>query len=143
MPSSLDALSDTKTILLTTYRADGTPVSTPVSIAFADGRAFFRTWDTAWKTKRLARDPRVQVSPCTLRGQPTGPAIDARARLLAGEDARLAARALSHRHPFLHRHLVPAAHRLLRYRTVHYELTACDGVSGRQRHATPQPSPIS
>lgn len=117
---------DAKTILLTTYRADGAPVSTPVSIAFADGRAFFRTWHTAWKTKRLARDPRVQAAPCTLRGQPTGPAVDAHARLLRGEEARLAARALSRRHPFLHRHLVPAAHRLLRYRTMHYELTPRD-----------------
>jgi PPOX class probable F420-dependent enzyme len=124
MPGSLEALMDAKTILLTTYRADGTPVDTPVSLAFADGRAFFRTWHTAWKAKRLARDPRVQAAPCTLRGQPTGPAIDARATLLGGEDARLAARALSRRHPVLHRHLVPVAHRLLRYRTVHYELTA-------------------
>jgi uncharacterized protein len=123
MLGSLEALRDAKTILLTTYRADGTPVSTPVSIAFADGRAFFRTWHTAWKTKRLARDPRVQAAPCTLRGQPTGSAVNACARLLGDQDARLAARALSRRHPFLQRHLVPAAHRLLRYRTMHYELT--------------------
>jgi uncharacterized protein len=126
MPRNLEPLMDAETILLTTYRADGTPVDTPVSIAFADGRAFFRTWDTAWKARRLARDPRVQAAPCTLRGRPTGPAIAGRATRLAGEDARVAARALRRRHPLLHRWLVPAAHRLLRYRTVHYELTPGD-----------------
>jgi uncharacterized protein len=90
-----------KTILLTTDKRDGTPISTPVSIVFADGRAFFRSWHTAWKTKRLARDPRVEAAPCTLRGEPTGPAISARARLLSGDDARLARRALGRRHPIL------------------------------------------
>lgn len=126
MPRDLEPLMDTRTILLTTYRADGTPIDTPVSIAFADGRAFFRTWQTAWKARRLARNPRVLAAPCTLRGEPTGPAINARATLLAGEDARAAARALRRRHPLLHRWLVPAAHRLLRYRTIHYELTPGD-----------------
>jgi PPOX class probable F420-dependent enzyme len=42
-----------KTILLTTYKRDGTPVPTPVSIAFDHDRAFFRSFDKAWKTKRL------------------------------------------------------------------------------------------
>jgi PPOX class probable F420-dependent enzyme len=111
-----------KTILLTIYKRDGTPISTPVRIVFADGRAFFRSWHTAWKTERLGRDPRVEAAPCTLRGEPTGPAISARARLLSGDDARLARRALGHRHPILQGVLVPVTHRLMRYRTMHYEL---------------------
>lgn len=36
-----------KTVLLTTYRRDGTPVGTPVHIAVDGDRAFFRTWDRA------------------------------------------------------------------------------------------------
>jgi uncharacterized protein len=122
MNASLAPLMNTKTILLTTYKKDGTPVATPVSIAFDGDRAFFRSYDKAWKTRRLCRNPAVQAAPATLRGQPTGPAIRARATLLDGEQARLAARALARRHRILQAILVPATHRLMRYRTVHYEL---------------------
>lgn len=42
--------------------------------------------------------------------------------LLDGEQARVAARVLARRHRILQAILVPAAHRLMRYRTMHYEL---------------------
>src|ERR1043165_5580812 len=122
MNASLTPLRNTKTILLTTYKKDGTPVATPVSIAFDRERAFFRSYDKAWKTRRLRRNPTVQAAPATLRGQPIGPAIRARATPLHGEQARLAARALARRHRILQAILVPATHRLMRYRTMHYEL---------------------
>ena len=35
MNNGLESLKDTKTGLLTTYKRDGTPVDTPVSVAFA------------------------------------------------------------------------------------------------------------
>lgn len=122
MNASLAPLRNTKTILLTTYKKDGTPVATPVSIAFDGDRAFFRSYDKAWKTRRLRRNPAVQAAPATLRGQPTGSAVRARATLLEGEQACLAARALARRHRILQAILVPATHRLMRYRTLHYEL---------------------
>jgi len=122
MRSDLDAVRDARTILLTTYKRDGTPVETPVSIAFEGDRAFFRSYDQAWKTKRLRNNPRVQIAASTLRGKRTGPAIPARATLLADEQARMAAKALARRHPLLQALLVPAAHRLMRYQTAHYEL---------------------
>ena len=122
MTIPLAPLRDTKTILLTTYKKDGTPVATPVSIAFDGERAFFRSYDKAWKTKRLRRNPDVQVAPATLRGEPVGPALRARAVLLDGDQARVAARALARRHRILQGILVPAAHRMMRYRTMHYEL---------------------
>ncbi|MDQ5832332.1 MAG: PPOX class F420-dependent oxidoreductase [Actinomycetota bacterium] len=75
MGSTLEPLRHTNTILLTTYKRDGTPVGTPVSIAFNDSRASFRSWHKAWKTKRLANNPQVEAAPSTLRGEPTGPAI--------------------------------------------------------------------
>jgi hypothetical protein len=43
-------LKDTKTILLTIYKRDGTGVDTPVSIAFDGDRAYFHSWNKAWKT---------------------------------------------------------------------------------------------
>jgi uncharacterized protein len=93
-----------------------------VSIAFDGDRAFFRSYDKAWKTRRLRHNSRAQIAPSTLRGKPTGPAIQARATLLEGEQARIAARALARRHRVLQAILVPMAHRLMRYRTMHYEL---------------------
>lgn len=122
MSADLAQLKDTKTILLTTYKRDGTGVDTPVSIAFDGDRAYFRSWNKAWKTKRLRNNPRVRAAPCSLRGKPKGPAIEASARLLDGEQARVAARALARRHRVLQAMLVPAAHRAMRWRTMHYEL---------------------
>jgi uncharacterized protein len=49
----LAAARGAKTILLTTYKRDGTPVSTPVSIAFDGDRAFWRTIkDASWTAAR-------------------------------------------------------------------------------------------
>jgi uncharacterized protein len=120
--SGLDAVRDAKTILLTTYKRDGTPVETPVSIAFGGGRAYFRSYDKAWKTKRLRSNPHVEVAASTLRGRRTGPLTGARAVLLNGEQTRATPRALRRRHRLLQAVLVPLAHRLLGYQTMHYEL---------------------
>lgn len=123
MTNDLTQVRDAKTILLTTYKRDGTPVGTPVSIAFDGDRAFFRSYSKAWKTKRLRRNPQVELAPSTLRGQPVGPSVTARATLLDGEQAGVAASALARRHPILQGILVPLAHRVLRYQTLHYELS--------------------
>ena len=98
------------------------PVETPVSIAFEGGRAFFRSYHKAWKTKRLRNNQHVEVAASTVRGKRTGPLIHARATLLQGEQARIAAKALARRHRLLQAILVPLAHRLMRYQTMHYEL---------------------
>ena len=95
MTAGLESLKGASTILLTTYKRDGTPVPTPVSIAFDGDRAFFRSYDQAWKTKRLRHNTRVEIAPATLRGKPTGPAVAGRATLLTGAQAQFAARALA------------------------------------------------
>ena len=51
-----------------------------------------------------------------------GPLIHAQATLLEGEQARVAAKALARRHRLLQAILVPLAHRLMHYQTMHYEL---------------------
>jgi uncharacterized protein len=122
MTAGLNQLRSTKTVLLTTYRRDGTPVATPVSIAFDGDRAFFRSYHKAWKTKRLARNRQVEAAPATFRGKRTRVAVRGEATLLTGDQARTAARALARRHRVLQGILVPLAHRLMRYRTMHYEL---------------------
>ena len=111
-----------KTALLTTYRRDGTPVGTPVHIAVDGPRAFFRTWDRTWKLKRLRYNQHVEIAPSTTRGTPTGPAIPATARILSGDEAKHAARALARKYPVLHGVLIPWGHRLRGYETMHVEL---------------------
>ena len=112
-----------RTALLTTYKRDGTPVATPVTIAVERDHAYVRTWDSAWKAKRMRNNPAVAVAPATIRGRPRGEAIGARSRLLEGAEAKHAARAIARRQPLLQGVLVPLAHRVMRYRTLHYELT--------------------
>jgi len=65
----------------------------------------------------------VEVAPSTFGGKASGPAIRAEAQLLSGGDARRAAKMLARRQRVLQAVLVPLTHRLMRYRTLHYELT--------------------
>jgi PPOX class probable F420-dependent enzyme len=125
MSTTLAPFTTQLTVALTTFRRDGTPVSTAVSIAVDGDRAVFRSFAKAGKTRRLRRDPTVEVAPSTFRGRPTGPAIRGTARLLDGDEAKAAARLLRRKYPLLHGVLVPLAHRLGRRRTgrtVHFEL---------------------
>jgi PPOX class probable F420-dependent enzyme len=115
-----------KTVLLTTYRRDGTPGASPVSIAVDGDHAYVRSFEKAIKTRRLRNNPIVEVAPSTMRGTPTGPAMRAKARLLDGDESRYAAHLLARKHPVLHGVVVPLGHRLMRSktgRTVHFELS--------------------
>jgi uncharacterized protein len=122
----LEPLVHQKYVLLTTYRRDGTPVGTPVNIAVEGDRAFVRTWDTAWKVKRIRNNSEVEVAPSTLRGKPTGPAVRAHARILDGDESAYAGRAIARKHRILHGLLIPLVHRLRRNKTVHIELKPVD-----------------
>jgi uncharacterized protein len=121
--SALDPFINQRTVLLTTYRRNGTPVGTPVNIAVHGDRAFVRTFDKAWKLKRIRNNPVVDIAPSTVGGKPTGPAIRASARILTGSEAAHASTAINKKHPFLHGILVPITHRLRGYKTTHIELT--------------------
>lgn len=71
----------------------------------------------------MRNNPNVRIAPSTVRGRPVGPAIRARSRLLEDQEAAHAARAVARRQPILQGLFVPLTHRLMRYRTLHYELT--------------------
>ena len=117
------------TVLLTTFRRNGTPVGTPVHIAVDGNRAVFRTWDATWKLKRIRNTPEVEVAPATTRGVTTGPAIRARARILDGNEAVAAGQALARKYPVMHGVLVPLIHRLRGNTTMHVELTPIGGAT--------------
>jgi PPOX class probable F420-dependent enzyme len=84
---SFDALRGHKYGLVVTFKRDGTGVPTPVWFGLDEaGRLYFRTGADVAKVRRLRRDPRVLVAPCTVRGKPRGPSIEGTARLCGPEE---------------------------------------------------------
>ena len=64
------ALSDEKYIRVTTFKRDGTAVSTPTwVVALDDGKIGFYTSSTSGKAKRLTNNPNVVVQPSDGRGR--------------------------------------------------------------------------
>ena len=70
-------------ISLTTFKRDGTPVSTPVWVARDDGRLLVHSAAQSWKVKRIRRDKRVRVAGCGFNGKVHGEALEAEAAILA------------------------------------------------------------
>ena len=122
--ADLQRFANQRTVLLTTYRRDGRGVGTPVNIAIENGRGYIRTFGSSWKLKRIRSNPEVKLAPSTARGKPTGPALHARARILSGDEAERASRAINRKHPLLHGVFVLLMHRLRGEKTVHLEITA-------------------
>ena len=76
--------------LLTSFRASGKEVGTPVGTVASNGKLYFMTAANTWKVKRLARDPHVAVAPGTRKGEALGPAIKGTARRLYAEELKRA-----------------------------------------------------
>lgn len=115
-----------KTIRLITFRKDGTPGSSPVSIVVDGDRAYIRSFERAIKVRRIRRNPSVEFGPATASGKPTGSVQPGTARILEGAEYRNVGRLLRQKYPVLHGVVVPLTHRLMRSkfgRTVHVELT--------------------
>lgn len=87
-------LEGSKTALLTTFRDGGEAVSTPLSIALANGKVYFVTASDSGKARRLAGTARVTLAPCTVLGKVTGETVDGRARRLDPAERRTAAKGL-------------------------------------------------
>ena len=71
-----------KYLSLTSYRADGSGVATPVWFVEVDGRLLVDTGGDSYKVTRIRRDPRVTVALCSARGRVHSPSVDASARVL-------------------------------------------------------------
>ena len=54
-----------KTVLLTAYHRNGTPVRTPLPVAVDGYCVFVRAWDTSGKAKRIRDNPEIEVAPST------------------------------------------------------------------------------
>jgi PPOX class probable F420-dependent enzyme len=73
--------------LLTTFRRSGAGVGTPVTIIVVRDKAYFTTWSTTGKIKRIANNPQVTLAACTRGGKPIGPSVEGIARRLTGAEA--------------------------------------------------------
>lgn len=104
--SPLDALEREKYLSLTTYRRDGSPVSTPVWFVVDDDRLLVWTSAQSWKAKRLGRDPRVQIAPCDFRGNVRGRAWTGTARFLPEGEGTRVQRLLLQKYPVARRLLI-------------------------------------
>ena len=87
MSDKLAQFANRKYLNLETFRRNGKAVATPVWFAEADGELFIYSLADAGKVKRIRNNPRVRIVPCDMRGKPDGEWIEAKARLLAGEEA--------------------------------------------------------
>jgi PPOX class probable F420-dependent enzyme len=79
-------------MLLVTYKRDGQGVPMPVWFGKDGDRLFVWTEENAYKAKRLRNNPRALVAPCGPRGEPLGPPIAARGRVLESRDERTEAK---------------------------------------------------
>jgi uncharacterized protein len=68
-------------VSITTFKRDGTPVSTPVWVAGQNGNLLVISEADTWKVKRIRRDSHVRVAPCNARGALRGEPVDAEAML--------------------------------------------------------------
>jgi PPOX class probable F420-dependent enzyme len=83
------SLDDEKYIALTTFKRDGSPVTTPVwCVPLGDGKYGFWTSSSSGKAKRIAHTARVTVQPSDGRGKPKAgtTAMDATAALVTGPE---------------------------------------------------------
>ena len=71
-----------KYLSLTSFRRDGTGVATPVWVVEAGGRLLVETDAGSYKVRRIRRDPRVTIAPCTATGRLRGTPVPAWAELL-------------------------------------------------------------
>jgi uncharacterized protein len=77
-----------KQCLVITYRKSGKAVPTPVWFAVSGDLLVFKTGASSGKVKRLRRDPRLRIVPCTFRGRPLDRPMEGVARFLEpGEGA--------------------------------------------------------
>jgi PPOX class probable F420-dependent enzyme len=128
----LDELARHRHTSVVTFRRDGSPVATPVWAGIAGGRLYVRVERGSGKVKRLRRDARALLAPCTARGNRLGPPLPATGRVLAPEEEHIAEQALADRHGLM-RALFERAVDLIRVDMCYLELTPSD-----PPHATPE-----
>ncbi|PVX65452.1 UNVERIFIED_ORG: hypothetical protein FNL38_105407 [Nocardia globerula] len=91
-------VTESKYVLLTTFRKDGTPVATPLWAALDGERLLVWTVTDSYKVKRIRRNPSVTVVVCDARGNPKGDPVAAKAEILDGPGTDHARDAIARRY---------------------------------------------
>jgi uncharacterized protein len=84
-----------KYLNLETFKKSGDGVKTPVwfvvdpaaNLASSDAKLYLYTIGVSGKVKRVRNNPRVKIAPCDMRGNVLGEWMEARAEIVAGEEA--------------------------------------------------------
>lgn len=78
-----DAATNAQFVALTTFRKDGTPVTSPLWAALDGDELLMWTPTDSWKVKRLRRNPKVVVQACDRSGKTLhGAAVSGTAEVL-------------------------------------------------------------
>jgi PPOX class probable F420-dependent enzyme len=80
--AAIPSLGRAQCIALTTFRKSGQRVVTPVMFAQGHETIYIGTRADAGKLKRLRRNGRVMLAPCTYSGKVTGAVFAGKARIL-------------------------------------------------------------
>ena len=83
--SDRDAILTAQYVALTTYRRNGTPVTTPVWAAAEGESLYLFSNAAAGKVKRMRNSSRAAIAPCTAIGKVTGAQLPAEAFNLASD----------------------------------------------------------
>ncbi len=84
---------------LTTYRRDGSPVTTPVWCVVDDDRVLMRTDSESYKVKRMRHNLSVSIAACDSRGKVRSEAISGEAEELPATEKKRIERLLLRKYP--------------------------------------------
>jgi PPOX class probable F420-dependent enzyme len=100
-PAQTDVADITgKYLSITSYRRDGSGVSTPVWFATEGDRLLVMTAATSGKIKRIRRNPYVTVAPCSARGKIESRRMPAHAVVLPSSQVDQAKRLIARKYRF-------------------------------------------
>jgi PPOX class probable F420-dependent enzyme len=96
---AISEIGTSKCISLTTFKRDGTKISTPIWFNVIGEKIVVTTEPKAWKVKRIANNPSVEFAVCTQRGKVTGKTFGGTARILAPGELAAVIKAKKRRYP--------------------------------------------
>ena len=89
-----------KYLSITSYRRDGSEVSTPVWFVAEGDRLLVMTDSRSGKAKRIRRNPYVTVAPCSARGKPEAEPMPAHAEVLPSSEVDRVQQLIAHKYRF-------------------------------------------
>ena len=87
-----------KYLSITSYRRDGSGVSTPVWFATEGDRLLVMTDSRSGKVKRIRRNPYVTIAPCSAKGKPKAKGMPAHAKILPASEVERSKRLIERKY---------------------------------------------